>query len=751
MRRFLCAAVALLLVTASPAYAGYIIIRVLLEGGGAPTAPGADGAPFPMPMGPGPGPRPGLGFPPPGGMPAGPGMPIGPGAPSGPAGGAAIDPSRSVVIVVPLETDFIHGKLDPSRPKNELTNPDFRKLTAPYYGRMLKASLFIDSSSIQLYEDLIAQPAPRKTRGTQMREKYAAWQRNKNEPQLLYDALILALESGFIHETVLAKDGTVPPDATKIAQELLDLAKEKKPLPADAQKFVDAWSRMADGVRRAAPQPSDAELWRVRLDAATVRPTPHYSVIYWDSPEPEVARRSAQLENHFTAFFLWHATRGIVLRVPDKPLLVALAPQAAAYRKLRRGLDGYDGLPSLSDDRSGQPRRGREGYEGLPAQVSAFYTPEHDLLVLSSGLMDPVGITFQTQNQRYFTKGFSRDRLLEGQIPKIDLRSGTGPTAEEVARASTLAFVEKFVVDDAEIAAVSREGTRQLLFATGGLPRHVTLPNWLTQGALNFYTRPHGPAFVTVGDDQKPNMAVAFTTGYGVPNYVHHRYFKEMGDEFHKELNPDPVKLLEHVLTDAYFTGLKDAIDPDPAPPVKKKPAASTTGMPPGPMGEGPMPPRPVGPMFAGPMGMGAAPGALVTGDEEDPLTLQRRKRERLNIKSQATAWALYYYLARHRPAELQQYIAELNKLPRDLPIDGRTAHTAFVRVFKLSATEDGTADPERMRKFANDWLAYIRIVPQSWIDVPLVVPEPPKGPVGGPMGPMGPMGSPGRPSGPDK
>ena len=651
---------------------------------------------------------------------------------TGGAGGVGADPnaidhSRAVVIVVPLETDFLVDKLDTTRPKNDQTNPEFRKLFASYYGRRLKTSLFVDSSTIQLYQDLIAQPAPKKTRGTEMREKYAAWQRGKSDPQLLYDAMVLALKSGFIRETTPLRDGSLPPDAMKMAQELLDLAteKQKQALPADVQKFVTAWGAMAKAVRMPAPEASAVEEWKSRLDATNSRTDGHYSVIFWDSPDSEVLRRSTQLNDNFAAFYLWHATRGTVLPVPTKPFVVVLARQGSKFNQLRPALDG------------------------LPSQTDAFYSPEHDLLVLSPELMDSVGLTFQRQNQQQFMKGFSRDRLLDGQIPKIDANGATGPRAEEVARANTLAFVEKFVVEDAEIAAVSREGTRQLLFATGGLPKHVTLPNWLTQGALNFYTRPRGPAYVTIGDDDKPYMTVAFTTGYGVPNYINQRYFRDL--DVRKELNADRVKLLEHVLTDAYFTGLKDAIDPDPAPPAKKKKPTGTAGMPPGPGAvgsEGPMPPRTGLP---GPGGFGAGPmgvGIVIESDDEDPVLLQRRKRDRLNIKSQATAWALYYYLARARSAELNQYVAELNKLPRDLPIDGRTAYTAFVRVFKLSATEDGVPDPALMRQFAKDWLQYMSEVPSAGHDVPLVVPEPPKTAPGG-MGMPGGMGLPGPRPGP--
>lgn len=750
MRRFLYAIVALLLVTASPAFAGYIIIRVLLEGGtgGAPAVAGG-----PSSLGPGPGMSAAGGRPsgptgPPGGggrpgglggtLPTpmaggGPGMATGQPTTTAPA--ATMDHTRAVVILVPLDTDFPHGRLDATRPLNEQTNPDYRKLVAPYHGRRLTAPLFIDSTTIQLYQELIGQPAVRQTLATQMRDRYAAWARGKTDGQLLYDAFEMALAAGIIRERTLNKDGTQPKDAMSLAQELLDVAAEKKvTLPAAAQKFVTAWGQMAAAVKMPAPQAGPGEEWRVKLDAQNVRTEGHYSIVYWDSPEDEVRRRSAQLNDHFMAFFLVHATRGTVLPVPARPFTVVLAQQGTSYIKLRPALDG------------------------LPAQTNAFYSPEHDLLVLSPELMDPVGLTFQTQNKRYFAGGLSREPLLSGQIPKIDANGANGGLRpDDVARASTLAFVEKFVVEDSEIASVSREGTRQLLFATGGLPQHVTLPNWLTQGALNVYTRPHGPAYVYKGEDEKPYMTVCFGTGYGVPNYVNQRYFRDLDEK--KELNPDPVKLLEHVLTDAYFTGLKDAIDPDPAPPVRKKVAiAGTTPNPTG-AGVGPMPGTsssggkpggvggpsgPVGTGIGGPMGIGLGPmggsTTVMIEEDDDPVVLQRKKRDRLNIKAQATAWALYHFLDRAKPEQLRQYIAELKKLPIDLPVDGRTSYVAFVRAFGLSGSADGVADQAKMRQFAQEWVAYMKIVPSTYHDIPLVVPAPVAPGTGGgaPMSPMG-------------
>lgn len=737
MRRFLIALAVFLTATVTPTFAGYIIIRVLLEGGGTSGGDGVGGdnskglpplgtpnAGIGMPKG---GPGPGGGPPP---MPGGGGMPMG----GGPTVGAGeVDHTRSVVVVIPLEADFLKQTLD-KRFAND-NNPMFNKFTVHHYGKKLQVSLFADTTSIQLYSELIDKPLPKKTRNTEMRDKYAQWLRTKNDPQLLYDAMILALESGYIREPGSPRDVAGPRDALTFAQELLAYAADKKGLPPRVERFVKAWGEMSKAVTGPAQPSGDGDQWKFTLSATEVRTEGHYSVIYWDkeTPESEVARRTAQLNDNFTAFYMWHATRGVVLPVPTKPLVAVLAKQGQAVHGLRHALDG------------------------LPIQSDAFFAPDHDILVLSPERMDNIGQTFLGQTHRLFVKGLNRDPILAGTIPALDHTGLKGSKPYDVARASTMALVEKLVVDEAEIAAVSREGTRQLLFAAGKLPKHVTLPNWLTNGAVNFLARPRGPAYVTVGEKDVPFMHVAFTTGYGVANYVLHRTFRDL--DAHGELNADRARLLENVLADAYFAGIKDGDDPDPLPPSKKKSGTGTIppkiggggsgpiGPPPMPGGGGP-PPMP-GAGGPPPMPGGGSPPLVPGGigqptagsDDEDPVVTQRKKRDRLALKSQATSWALYYFLANEKPALLEKYVAELNKQPRDLPIDGRTAYGVFVRVFDLAAAPGGAADPERMKRFAKEWLDYLKTVAPVGFDVPLVVPEPPKGTTGGPMG--GPGGPP--------
>jgi hypothetical protein len=761
---------ALLTAAVTPTFGGYIIIRVLLEGGG--DTGGQSNQPGGPPMGPGgltpptkPGGPPGGfnpgGFPggPPGGFKPGmggpPGMPgMFPGAGPSTAAHGEVDNTRAVVVVIPLEADLLEGNLEPKKNFHPDDNPRFRKFVAPYYGKKLKATLFVDSSTIQLYEQLLPSPAPKKTRHTQLLDKYAVWARGKKDPQVLYDAFVLALESGYIRNVVPPADGSPSVDAVTMAQELLDVAAENKSLPPAVDRFVKTWGPMSKAVRAPAPQPNDAaELWKERLSAKDVRTEGHYALIYWDSSEAEVSRRLRQLNDNFYAFYLWHATRGVTLPVPAKTLIAVLARQGGAMRGLNHTLDG------------------------MPIQADAFYAPDHDLVVLSPERLDSVGQTFLQQTQERL-QNVAPDRLLEGLIPKLDHTGEKGAKPNEIARATTLAVVQKLVIDEAELAAVSREGTRQLLYATDQLPRHVTLPNWLTNGAVNFLARPRGPAYITLGEDDKPYMTVAMTTGYGVANYVLHAYWKDLLRDLDRYPVPKPgeaqarmlahqARILENVLTDGYFAGIKNADDPDPALPPKNtkktEPAPKTgpgAGLPFGPPGGPPFgppggppggmtPKRPPGaPDITLPGGFDPRPGSMRPGgpmsagspsDEEDPSITQRKKRERLTIKAQTTAWALYYYLAREQPELLKRYISELNKYPRDLPIDGQTAYRVFARVFGLAGA-DGRPDPEKLKTFANDWFERMKGVPEVGFNIPLVVPEPPKETTPGagkpPMGP---------------
>jgi hypothetical protein len=744
MRRLLLAVAVLLTAAASESLAGYLVIRVLLEGAGG-AAPGGDPGAMPGPGGPsgpsGPSGLNPLGAPGRGGPSGpGPGLGGGPGGEYGPGmtGPAPGDPTRSVVVVIPFTAPPSGRAYNPKYAFHPDLNPNWPAVLAHKFGTTL---LFTDNSTVQWYTELGQTPSTKTTRQTDLKARHAKWLKSQGDPQQLLELVSDALELGMVT------------DAVQYADELLKLSQDAKRASQfnnQVQKFAEVYAKLQPKLKGGAAPSSEAEIWRLRLDASNVHAQGHYTVIYWDSSADEVKRRADQLEDNLRAFFLWHALRGVGLEVPDRSLIAILPPAGEKVRPLAAGLDG------------------------LPMVADAFYAPEHDLVVLSPDRLDAVGQTFRRQVQSIYRDGVNRRDLLAGIGPKLDL---TVPNrrADDAARMMTLAAVERYVQDEAEWAGVSREGSRQLFYATGLLPRHVWLPSWAQDGAANFFYRPKGPVF-NIKEDGKGTMTVATETGYGGPNYVLQKLWKDL--RARKELTDKPEDLLRNVLTDAYFAALKtgEELDPPPPPPLvtQRQQGGMLFGLggPQGPAGPGPGagPSGPSGPAPAGPgpgfrgLGPGAGYGGapqmpgeggmpgLAVPPEESASVLARKKRERMANKAQVTAWALYYYLARTNQPGLRRYFDELDRLPRDLPLDDKAALATFARAFDLTTADKPDGGKRTLKEFAEQWVQYINGLTPVGVDIPLHVPAPPSNPNQfGPGGPgfFPPSGPGGRPSGP--
>jgi hypothetical protein len=764
MRRFLFASAVLLTLAASTSSAGYLNIRVLLEGsgGGAPTA---GGPPTGMSAG---GPRGGnpggeTGSPDGGGSGGGPpgtsgGAPPGTSAgglsprgaggtssgglmpPSGPVG--PLDHARSIVVVIPFtKNPDIEKNFYPKIQGDPQKNPKWKPVLSTQFGSTIgSTNLFTDGSTILWHMDAARSPDLTKTLQSQVLEKYVGWQKVRGTDGLL-DLVNEALAHGMVAE------------ANKYADELLALTKTaKSPLSPPVKAFATAYASIQEKLTAPPSKASDGQRWRETIDSvnARVMTQRHYSLVYWDANTEEVSRRFNLLDENFRAFYLWHATQGIALDVPDRPLMAVLPQRASDLYPLSRGLDGF------------------------PMEADAFYSAEHDLLVLSPERADDAGQTFLRQNQQLIYKdGLSRAKLLVGDGPKIEGNNNK----EHVARMMTLALVEKYAEMEAEYAGVSREGCRQLLLASGALPRHVVLPRWLSNGSANFFTRPRGPVYTKKERPRLPQgntpgseytMTVALTTGYGAPNFVMQKHFRDM--DAWKHLNPDRGQLLRNVVTDAYFHALsKDGEDVDPLPkevvavPVPKggTPGGAMTGSvggvggpPPGMSMGGGM--TSAGAGAGGPRGGGSSASGPPTGmamsggvspatpafQFDDPVQTKRKKYEKLANKSQATSWALYYYLAKNHRDGLNRFLAELSRLPRDLPIDEQTTLTAFAKAFNLSTGATREDGKETFAEFGQKWVKFILELQPVGIDIDLPDPPPATGIPGVPGAPAGPAPS---------
>lgn len=727
MRRWLLATGATLTAAASAATAqpgtqhGYLIIRVVLDNGGGGAAAGqppsgtppgyssgppGEGGSEGAPPGGGGYPGSGGGFPGPGGFPGG----------GTPGAAPPAEAARSVVAVIPYTNIQRNQKFNPNAGFNPTTNPT-GDLVRTKYGQTY---LFIDKTNIQLTELIPG------TYEKAVRDKHEKWNGRRSDLEMGFELVTEALLVGLAEE------------AAQYAKELaaqVTIAKDKTP-SARVAAFKTAYDTVAAKLDAPLPEAADVvEEWKTKIGAAAAVSGPHYTLMYFNQGQTnpdDVNRRLRLLERNLKAFYLWHALQGVALPPPAQRLLAVMADRPSDMPRLR---DALDGLPMNSD---------------------AFYSPQHDLLVLSPERLDDNGKTFVNLVQASYKEGWDRERMATGK----GLTVPAGKTADDVKRISTLAVVDKVLEEEADHAAVSREGSRQLYVASGLLPRNVHLPEWLESGAAAFFQKPKGPVFTRPGGGQpgqeagKWTMTVGLVAGYGGPNFAMHRLYKDLLAK--KALHPDPALVLRNVLTDRYFEAVRTGTDADPVP-DKPEPGTSNPGAAGGPPGGG-APGRGLG---GGAGRVGPPPGAPPAGGaegppgggeaNEDPAVAKRKNREKLDAKAHATAWALTYYLNKTRMPGLQKFYAEVRRMPRDMQLGDKAVLMTFARCFNL-LTADGTAvDEAAFKQFAGDWEQFMKNVSLSGRDFVLDGSQAnpggggvPGGGIPGGFGPGNPGGAPG-------
>lgn len=555
------------------------------------------------------------------------------------------DPTRSVAAVIPY-TSIEYRLLNTERSANPIVNPNWPM----FRHRHGIVFFYSDTTFIQAY--LVRGFSYEKL----LKEEFDKWALKRT-----YDGIQNICEKALMFGQV--------DEAFKYCNAYFELPKTADRLPQTNQykEFAKAYDGLQEKLSANLPPNPKAEEWKSTIGAQGIVQGTHYAVLYFNSNQiGETKRRLSLLDANFKAFYLWHALKGIALPMPKHKLLAIQCDETTQVRQFR---DGLDGLPIVSD---------------------AFYSPSHDLLVLSPERMDASGAQFMSLTRGRWTGGYNRDELIRGRMPAIQPAEGK---AAEAVQAQALATAEQFIIEEADKAAISREGSRQLMAVTGVLPPHIRLPIWLEQGLGFYFQRPKGPVYV-----QKPNgfnMIVGLVTGYGAPNFEQHRAF----DTFKADFNRDPANTLDNVVAGWYHQGAQVGQDFDPPPPP--------AGVAPGAGGVG-----------APPIPSISSAGLPPDDDPNEPAGLRRIKAQ-LKSKADAASWALVYYLQNTRISGLKRFYDEMAKMPRDLQLQDETIMKVFCRCFGL-VDVTGEIDPRAVKTFAEGWLAYIGNLQHFDYEVPL-------------------------------
>ncbi len=230
-----------------------------------------------------------------------------------------------------------------------------------------------------------------------------------------------------------------------------------------------------------------------------------------NNEQDEIQSRLARLEESLRSYYYWFALKGVVLPVPPERLPALLADKPPEFKRTRSSLAD----PAVVGDGAFARR------ENLAVFCNRPLDSRYDMLDKYTEL-------------KMHEYGLSRDQTLTiKDIPK-------GTPKPEAAYCGTLALAMKEIESEAERAGASHDATRQLLFASGLVPRNVAIPEWALFGMGSFFeTAEHSPWATPAG----------LSTVY-LPVF---RY--ECGSKG-KNYEGTPLKTLRKIVTDGYFREL---------------------------------------------------------------------------------------------------------------------------------------------------------------------------------------------------
>lgn len=423
----------------------------------------------------------------------------------------------------------------------------------------------------------------------------------------------------------------LPEECRKILDYLTTTYGGRPELKAHPKAVLAAYAKVKDIITANIEANAKAEDWKTRLRMPALSVSKHYAIVHSDSPQAQesATSRLEHLEMNFKTFYLWFALRGRALPGPNEKLTAVIVSESREFRSYR------------------------DTFEATNLVVDGFHARRENLAIFSLHRLDKASVSFQqTINNVY--KQNNPDDLFKPKLP--DLKANpNAPKFRDLARSSMLALVDKALRDEAEIAACTHEGTKQLFAETGLLPRNVLAPEWLRFGTASLFEMPKGPFPGGAGQ-----VKVAFYPGGGGPSWSYMRYFEEMKE---KGLLADSARTFINTVLDRDFQ-------------LAAETARRTLDQ-------------------------------KRRGEEGDSKATQA---EVLAERARTLSWALCFYLARDKFAEFEAFLQELAKLPRDAELDSMAVAKAFAKAFRLdSAALDGDYfDPKKFTFIGQEWMNFM-------------------------------------------
>jgi hypothetical protein len=387
--------------------------------------------------------------------------------------------------------------------------------------------------------------------------------------------------------------------------------------PPTVLQALAAYKLVKPVLTQALTKKDKAEAWKQKLNYSSMSIRLHYALLH-NSQDPVrdgVERYLNDLEKNFKSFYLVFALKGKALPAPSEKLTVILPIEMEMFRKLYRAFD--------------VPERITDG----------FHARQENLVVFAPERLDAASKRFD-QNIKTINQSYGGVDLLAGKFrplgkrPKLEFDmdqqayqaayeaylEANNKKIQEDSRAQVLALVDTALREEAEMAAVTHEGTRQLIVATGLIPGNTAAPEWLRYAMASYFEMPKGPFLGTTDSETLVNFA--FWPGAGGPHWAWRPYLDELIKN--KKFPDVPTEELMTTLLGGW----------------RAKPKED---------------------------------GSIDEAAAESDLA-----------RSRCLAWALNYYLLNERFPEYMAFLTELGNLPRDIELDDFTFLSTFCQAFHV-------------------------------------------------------------------
>ena len=229
------------------------------------------------------------------------------------------------------------------------------------------------------------------------------------------------------------------------------------------------------------------------------------------------------MEEVYNTFFLWYALKGQPRTPPPYRLVVVLIDTPSNSTKVFQSKHA--------------------AFNFVPMVGGGFTAQRDNVLVLASRRMDEAFEKLNDYNQsKWEDYNTSQAELLTNvnaflRNPKVVKGQQSGkPAVAIVSMMQTFALCQKAMNEESELVALTHGGVRQLMAATGIMPRNVDTAEWARFGLASFFEVP----------------MQSFHPSTGAPNWAHLVEFRALRKAKVLETK-DAKDILLKVISDQYF------------------------------------------------------------------------------------------------------------------------------------------------------------------------------------------------------